>query len=431
VDRVFLTPKQPTSLLYSDINLDRALSATIAAGSITYNSSKTNYYTNKTPKLYAETLSLDEAKTKVSEWQSLILRSLEPNIFHEPRFIFAATHLLSARKQPFFIFIWQNNIDTNTPPYLVGVFPFQVSYLNIAAPILRCWQNVNTALATPIVDATQADHVIAALFDHVANTRYKSILFPKLVGTGLFSQALKRVLSERQSQLSLVSQTSRAILSCTNNGQSYIQSNWRNKKLKELQRQRRRLSEIAPISSKIIDTLPEISQAIKRFLTLESSGWKGKNGTALTQKTMQYSFATNMMQSFTIDNKIEIHELYCGEKLIASGILLKAINMSYFWKITHDETFAKFSPGVLLTQDLTKHCINQPNPIDVDSCAIANHPMINSLWVDKKSIIDALVSTTSQNQISFQFSYIREKIKQKTYQGLRALYIKLKRAKNN
>jgi hypothetical protein len=426
VDRVFLAPEKLTSLRSSDLNLKRATSASLLHGS--------NYICKPlktTQNLRIESLSLSEAKIKLQDWDNIVSRCLEPNIFHEPRFIIAATNDLAEAKQPFFIFIWQDNHNTNLPPSLMGVFPFTVSQLNIFVPILRSWQNVNTALATPLIDKTYAEEVIYALFDYVENTHYKSLLFPKIVETGLFSQALKRVITIRKSKLLSINTTNRAILTCVEAAQTCIKKNRSIKKLKELQRQRRRLSEIAPISSKIIDTLPEISQAIKRFLTLESSGWKGKNGTALTQKTMQYSFATNMMQSFTNDKKIEIHELYCGEKLIASGILLKAINMSYFWKITHDETFAKFSPGVLLTQDLTKHCLNQPNPIDVDSCAIANHPMINSLWVDKISIIDALVSTTSKNQISFQFSYIREKIKQKTYQGLRALYIKLKRAKNN
>jgi Acetyltransferase (GNAT) domain len=425
VDRIFLTPEQPTSLLYSDTNLKRANSASITHMSNICNQS------HKSQSFRVETLTFNDAKTNEKDWNDLVDRCLEPNIFHEPRFILAATHHLSAAKRPFFIFIWQDNFDTNLPPTLMGVFPFFVSQLDLIVPVLRAWHNVNTALATPLIDKIQADNVITTLFNHVENTRYKTIFFPKLIETGLFSQALKRVVDARLGQLKFITQTNRAILACKIDGQSYIQQNWRSKKLKELQRQRRRLSDVAPVTLKTIDEQPEIIHAIERFLKLESAGWKGRNGTALSQKTAQSGFAKTMLHSFTADKKLEIHELYCGEKLVASGILLKSQGASYFWKITHDEAFAKFSPGVLLTQNLTQHCLNQSQPTNIDSCATANHPMINSLWVDKISIVDVFVAPSSHHNLNFKIAQIREKIKCTIYQASRALYIKLKRAKNN
>jgi Acetyltransferase (GNAT) domain len=433
VDRFSLASQELISLRSSEINKERADCALIKHEANNYN--KTHISLKNTQNLRVETLSIKEAQAKLQDWNDLVQRCLEPNIFHEPCFILAATCHLPVKKQPFFIFIWQDNFqdnfEINTPSCLIGVFPFTVSKLDAFAPVLRSWDNVNTALATPLLDKSQADNVMIALFDHVEQTHYKNILFPKIIEKSLFSQTLKRVTAARKRKLFSINTTSRALLKCNDDGQSYIQNNWRSKKLKELNRQRRRLSDIAPVINKVINSLPDINYAIERYLALEVAGWKGRNGTALSQKSGQAHFAKHIMQSLIAENKIEIHELYCGKNLIASGILLKSIGASYFWKITHDEAFAKFSPGVLLTQNLTQHCLSQSDATNIDSCAITDHPMINSLWIDRISINNLMVSISTYSPILSQFAHLREKLRHNSYQFLRSIYIKLKRAKNN
>ena len=56
-----------------------------------------------------------------------------------------------------------------------------------------------------------------------------------------------------------------------------------------------------------------------------------------------------------------------------------------------DERFAKFSPGVQLTLDLTRHLCADPRVASADSTASPDHPMINPIWRGRFAIGDVLI----------------------------------------
>ena len=66
-------------------------------------------------------------------------------------------------------------------------------------------------------------------------------------------------------------------------------------------------------------------------------------------------------------------------------------SMTKHRNLKFDERFAKFSPGVQLTLDLTQHLCADPDITLADSTAAADHPMINPIWRDRLAIGDILV----------------------------------------
>ncbi len=56
-----------------------------------------------------------------------------------------------------------------------------------------------------------------------------------------------------------------------------------------------------------------------------------------------------------------------------------------------DERFAKLSPGVQLTLDLTRHFCADPAIAMADSTPSADHPMINPIWRGRLAIGDVLI----------------------------------------
>ncbi len=386
---------------------------------------KNSVYNNQSAiGLKLDVFSLSEAALRQSEWTDLAARALEPNIFYEPAFILPATQCLPQPVQPSFLFIWDKDSR------LVGIFPFTCSKLDFGLPVLRGWQDVNTALGTPLIDADQADNVLGAMLDFSAKSA-KNLFFPKIYENGLFSQALQRVASLKSFKVSGLHKSSRAFLNCTIEAKTYFEDNWSRKKIRDLARQRRRLSKIGSVEHKTVTAPNDISKAIEQFLELESSGWKGKSGTALLQKAGKADFARSMISGFSVNHKIEIHELYCNGGLVASGIMLKTPDKAWFWKIAHNEKFEKFSPGVLLVENLTRYCLSEGHLLSADSCAVQNHPMIDSLWTDRTSIVNWMVGSPDRYDFGFKIAVIREKLFYKLKQILRAAYIKLKKAKNN
>ena len=87
----------------------------------------------------------------------------------------------------------------------------------------------------------------------------------------------------------------------------------------------------------------------------------------------------------------EIVTLRAGETPVAAAIVLRHQDRAFYFKLGVDERFAKFSPGVQLTLDLTRHLCADPAIRLVDSTADPDHPMINPIWRGRLAIGDVLI----------------------------------------
>jgi hypothetical protein len=83
--------------------------------------------------------------------------------------------------------------------------------------------------------------------------------------------------------------------------------------------------------------------------------------------------------------------LYAGDTPLAAAVVLRHLDRAVYFKLGVDERFAKYSPGVQLTLDLTRHMCADDTIATVDSTAIPNHPMIDPIWRDRLTIGDALI----------------------------------------
>jgi hypothetical protein len=79
-----------------------------------------------------------------------------------------------------------------------------------------------------------------------------------------------------------------------------------------------------------------------------------------------------------------------ADRTIAAGIVLTSGRGAWFWKIAHDESAARASPGVQLTRDLTETLLRDPAVGWCDSCATADHAMIDAIWRERRPMVDAL-----------------------------------------
>jgi hypothetical protein len=135
----------------------------------------------------------------------------------------------------------------------------------------------------------------------------------------------------------------------------------------------------------------EIGPALETFLQLEASGWKGKRGTALIQHAGDATFIRRAVPALAETAQCEIVTLRAGATPIAAGIVLRHQDRAFFFKLGIDERFARYSPGVQLTLDLTRHLCADPAIASADSTASADHPMINPIWRGRFAIGDVLI----------------------------------------
>jgi CelD/BcsL family acetyltransferase involved in cellulose biosynthesis len=163
------------------------------------------------------------------------------------------------------------------------------------------------------------------------------------------------------------------------------------KKLKELRRQRNRLAEHGAVTFDVAREPEHVKAALETFLELEASGWKGQRGTALGQHAGDAAFIRSAAAALAETGSCEIVTLRAGETPVASAIVLRHLDRAFYFKLGVDERFAKFSPGVQLTLDLTRHLCADPAIRMVDSTANPGHPMIDPIWRGRLAIGDVLI----------------------------------------
>lgn len=108
-------------------------------------------------------------------------------------------------------------------------------------------------------------------------------------------------------------------------------------------------------SFRVLDQHDDIREGLQRYATLEAAGWKGRAGTALSPESQQFGFYQDVMDSFAARGDARVCELWFGETLVASRLLIIGPDRVIFLKTSYDEHYADYSPGRLLLHHVMEH----------------------------------------------------------------------------
>ena len=97
-----------------------------------------------------------------------------------------------------------------------------------------------------------------------------------------------------------------------------------------------------------VDDPAAMASAVARFGELETAGWKGAAGTAVSIDNRQGEFYAEVLRCFALAGKAAVHELYVGEQLAASRLVVGSERMLIILKTAYDESLARFAPGRVL-----------------------------------------------------------------------------------
>src|SRR5262249_23710642 len=134
-----------------------------------------------------------------------------------------------------------------------------------------------------------------------------------------------------------------------------------------------------------------VAKALADFFALERRGWKGEAGTAAVQHEDISNFITAAVNGLPAGGKVALNRIFIDGRAIAVTITLRSGDTAWFWKIVYDETFAQYSPGVVLTFAVTEDLVEDVSLVRTDSCATANHPMIDRIWRERLPLCDRLI----------------------------------------
>ncbi len=327
----------------------------------------------------------------VDRWRTLADRAIEPNGFYLPDWALAIDASARGRTGICALGAW-SAAAAEPGAHLIGLLPAVSLWraTKIPLPALVSADPYGT-LCTPLLDHEMVDEAAIQLMRQARDGGAHALILRDVALDGAAVKTFASVLARDGLRPRTLQSHVRACLDATCDADKLLRDALGAKKLKELRRQRHRLAEHGEIEFDVARTPNEVARGLETFLTLEASGWKAERGTALAQDAGDATFIRHAAVRLSEHGQCEIVTLRAGDTPVAAAIVLRHQDRAFYFKLGVDERFAKFSPGVQLTLEVTRHLCADPAIAMVNSMAAAGHPMINPIWRGRLAIGDVLI----------------------------------------
>lgn len=199
-------------------------------------------------------------------------------------------------------------------------------------------------------------------------------------------RALRAVCAAEGRDMTEVERYDRALLRSALSAEAYWTENVRSKKRKELRRQQNRLAECGAITRHVLSDAADLPAWCDAFLAVEGLGWKGEEGTALAAQPADERFFRRACASAFDADGLEMLRIDCDGRPIAMLVNFVGPQGGFSFKIAIDPAFSRYSPGVLVEMDNLARVLDDRRAPWMDSCAVPGHPMIDSLWAERRTV---------------------------------------------
>ena len=324
-------------------------------------------------------------------WRDLAADAAEPNSYAESWFAGPALRHLADGVEVRLLEVWLRGTGEPLP---IGLMPVCVGtgYGRMTVRHLQNWKHFHSFLGVPLVRRGHEQRFWTAILAHLDAARWAPGFFHVngLVEDGPVHAALRAAAEAAGKPSPTVHREIRAALASDLSPEAYYERNVRKKKRKEIQRLTNRLGELGRVETRRLGHAGEIEPWCDAFLALERAGWKGRAGSALACGPKTEAFFREVIHGAFEAGKLDFLRIDLDGKPIAMLVNFLAPPGSFSFKIAFDEDYARFSPGVLIQRE-NLAILSRGDIAWMDSCAAENHPMIDSLWGERRSIVRVTV----------------------------------------
>jgi CelD/BcsL family acetyltransferase involved in cellulose biosynthesis len=343
------------------------------------------------------TRSEDELRPWLAQWEQLATGAAEPNVFYEPWMLLPAMrHLAAGIQLRMLLVLASDSSGPSHEPELCGVFPLEFRRICRAGmTVCRTWKYSHCFYCTPLLKQEYAADCLRTLLDWLATDREGAAVmqFNHVAGEGLFHQALVDCLFERQSAYLVSDCHTRALLRCAPDAEAYLHGALSGETKREHARRFRRLGEAGHVEFAQLGPGDDMQAWVARFLELEAAGWKGKLGTALASTDSDRNFIQEVVAGAFARDRLLAPALVLDGRPIAQRIAFTAAPGAFSFKTAYAEEFAKRCPGALLEIENIRRVHALPQIRWMDSCTRPDNPLMNRLWMHRRTIQSVAVAT--------------------------------------
>jgi CelD/BcsL family acetyltransferase involved in cellulose biosynthesis len=320
------------------------------------------------------------------EWWALTEEAAQPNSFAEPWFVEASLphfapagglHLVQARKGG----------------RLIGVATFGTAPRYGRAPLrhVENWRHHNHFFGAPLVRRGEETAFWTAALAALDEASWaKGFLHVTgLVENGPIHRGLTEAAASLGRGCPVVHRERRPLLQSDLDPEAYYERNVGRKRRSEYRRLRSRLAELGRLEVRELRIAEELDCWCDAFLALEAAGWKGEKGSAMACSAATAAFFRSAIASAFAAGRLHFLRLDLDGRPLAMLTSLLAPPGAFGFKSAFDESFARYSPGILLQLENLR-ILDRPDIDWTDSCASADHP-VASLWSEWRSLVRVTV----------------------------------------
>lgn len=323
-------------------------------------------------------------QTQALRWAELAADAAEPNCFYAPEMLLPALQHLAGHDEV-------RLVEIEEQGQLIGLVPLAVQPRHGRLPVANIanWMHHHCFFGAPLIRRGH-EHAAWAGFLAQCDAASWAPAFLHLRGldaAGANAAALEAVCAAQARPVRELLRYDRALLRSPLDADSYWEENVRPKKRKELRRLQKRLAELGELKARSLTTAGELSAWCDAFLDLEASGWKGREGTALRCSASDTAFFRAAAEGAFAAGLLNMLRLDLDGRAIAMLVNFHHGAGAFSFKIAIDEALGRFSPGVLIEIENLRAVQGDAAIAWMDSCAAADHPMIDSLWAERRSIV--------------------------------------------
>ncbi|RWQ72055.1 MAG: GNAT family N-acetyltransferase [Mesorhizobium sp.] len=331
----------------------------------------------------------------VEELDYLCTRTIEPNVFFNPRFLAPAMPRLEDREVR--LAVIRDGDEYRNRLRLLVPFSVERPAVPLGVRVMRTWSSPFGPIGTPLVDRDDPVGVVEDFFSMLSRPHLKLpkvFVLPDIRLDGPAASLLATVAETRGLTLVTTGKAERPMLESELDGDEYLKASLRSHHYREFRRLKRRLADLGQLEHLVARGPDEIRHAIERFLTLEAAGWKGRERTAMAIDRYRAAFAREAVHRLAEQDLCRIHSLTLDGRTIACLVVFVEAGVAYTWKTAYDEMLAAYSPGTLLMIEVTRQHLDDPNIMMTDSCAVPDHPVMSRLWMERRPIGTLVIGLT-------------------------------------
>jgi Acetyltransferase (GNAT) domain len=378
-----------------------------------------------------ELRSLSSCRLLLGEWRELQSRCLEANAFAAPEIMMSAAQHLPAAQPPVALVLRNNQ-------QLLGIIALESARLPILPGALHSYVTPYHPVGVPLIDRRHAATVINRTLQWCADQAeplgsisgdtlgLAGIIWHKLPLDGAFAALLRQIASQSGRDLQVLDAYERPILmagAVSGTGDAVSSVRLRHK----LRRLRRRLDAAGTVRFVEATARAHVNQALETLMVLEAAGWKGKRGTAMAQNARISCFMRSAMRQMAERGQVIIFTMLSGETPVAAALILETQGTCFCFKIAHDPAFAKYSPGMILAEEVGLRLSARPGFHYADSCVDQEHSFMNRVWAEKASFGDVMIALQARATPAASAMHLRERLRRRIRSEMKSLYHRLRR----